>query len=136
MRSKLVKRILEFREFYCDYELRYLASMSASKSEVLKSILKEVYFDNNRQSFEGCFRNALRYAGFSDYKEIVTLYVNIKARKENGETASCSFSSGDAEDISRDDEEMVRVLFEKYAEEFFENAIKYAVLRVSIEERC
>ncbi len=131
-----MKRIPGPREFYCDYELRYFASMSASKSEILKSILKEVYFDNNRQSFEDCFRNALRYAGFSDYKEIVALYVNIKARKENDETASCSFSSRDAEDISKDDEEMVRVLFEKYVEEYFENATKYAVLRVSIEERC
>lgn len=136
MSGKLVKRIPGPREFYCDYGLRYPASMGASKGEVLKSILKGVYFDNNRQPFGGCFRDALRYAGFSDYKEVVALYANIKARKENGETASCSFPSGDAEDISGDDEEMVRVLFEKYAEEFFEDATKYAVLRVPVEERC
>ncbi len=73
MRGKLVKRIPGPREFYCDYGLRYPASMGASKGEVLKSILKGVYFDNNRQPFGGCFRDALRYAGFSDYKEAMVV---------------------------------------------------------------
>lgn len=73
--------------------------------------------------------DALSYAGFSDYKEVVALYVNINARKENGETALCSFPSGDDEDI-------VRVLFEKYAEKFLKDATEYAILRVPVEERC
>jgi len=80
--------------------------------------------------------DALSYTSFSDYKEVVALYANINTRKENGETALCSFPSGDDEGISGDDEDIVRVLFEKYAEKFLKDATEYAILRVPVKERC
>jgi len=106
---------------------------TASKVEVMRRKARGFY-----SSYD-----ILSYAGFSDYKEVVALYANINIRKENGETALCSFPSGDDEgmsgddeDMSGDDEDIVRVLFEKYAEKFLKDATEYAILRVPVKERC